>query len=134
MKIITVFLLVLLASGICYSQQVAYQSNFESKKYKVEGSYQIVKIETGYALRLSEDFDTKSGPDLKIFLSPLSKNQLTGRNATEGAIQIALLKSTDGEQQFDIPAHVDLTTFRSVAIHCEKYSVLWGVAPLVQQD
>ena len=100
----------------------------------MEGTYQIVKSGEGYVLRLSQGFDTKNGPDLKIFLSPLSTNQLTGGNATEGAVRITLLKSTDGRQQFDIPAHVDLITFHCVAIHCEKYAVLWGVAPLRPQE
>ena len=75
-------------------------------------------------------FKTATAPDLKIFLSPKAVKDLTSRNATSGSLYVAKLKASKGDQSYTVPAHVDLTKYKSVIIHCEKYSKLWGAGKL----
>lgn len=77
-------------------------------------------------IRFSDDFKTKKGPDLKIFLSPQTVGEVTGKTALDGAVTLGVLKSNKGTQDYVVPNGVSLANFSSVLIHCEAYSVLWG--------
>ena len=96
------------------------------KKYSIKGDYKIVEENGKTLLVLGPSFKTKGGPDLKLFLSPLSISEVNGRNATRDSVLISKLKSSKGSQTYEIPAGVDLSQFQSLVIHCERFSVLWG--------
>ncbi len=57
---------------------------------------------------------------------PQSIENVTGKNATDGAELVAVLKSTKGSQEYVLPANIDVSNFNSLLIHCEAYSLLWG--------
>ena len=99
---------------------------FVSKRYNIQGSWEITEIEGQTAIRFSDDFKTKSGPDLKLFLSPAPVDEVTGRSVTDTARKIAVLASNKGEQTYILPDDVDLTEYQSLLIQCEAFSVLWG--------
>lgn len=99
---------------------------FTKKKYGIKGDWQIIQKDGQTILRLSDDFKTKKGPDLKIFLSPKSVAAVSGKTATQGSVLISELNSNKGGQDYVIPANVNLANFSSVLIHCEEFSVLWG--------
>ena len=108
----------------------AKSGNFEKSSFKIKGDWTIVKENGQTIFRLSEDFKTKNGPDLKLFLSPKTVDTLTGQTATQGAVKLSVLKSNKGSQDYVIPADIDLSQFSSILIHCEAYSKLWGGANL----
>jgi len=108
----------------------AKSGQFTKATYKIQGDWEIVKENGQTILRLSDDFKTKRGPDLKIFLNPNSLDAVTGATATSGAIKLGELKSNKGAQDYVIPADIDLANFGSLLIHCEAFSKLWGGANL----
>ncbi len=81
-------------------------------------------------IEFSKDFRARSAPDLRLFLSPLEASSVTGGNAMREAVRLGLLKSNTGVQRFEIPVDTDLGRIRSVVVHCEQYSKLWGTSPL----
>jgi len=99
---------------------------FFKKKYKINGTWTLVKLNTKTLIRFSGDFKTKNGPDLKVFLSPKSEADVNGKNALEGALKLGVLTNNRGAQEYEIPAGTDLSQFSTVLVHCEAYSVLWG--------
>jgi len=99
---------------------------FFKKKYSIKGTWTLVKRDDKTTIRFSDDFKTKNGPDLKVFLSPKSAAEVNGKNAVEGAIQLGVLKNNKGAQVYEIPAGTDLSQFSTLLVHCEAYSVLWG--------
>lgn len=99
---------------------------FVKKRKSIKGDYKIIRENGQTIIRFSEDFKTKNGPDLKVFLSPQTIGAVNGKTATQGAINLGVLKSTKGTQDYVIPAGVSLSNFASVLVHCEAYSVLWG--------
>lgn len=103
---------------------------FTNQEYKITGTWRIYTEAGKTYLALSDDFRTRRGPDLKVFLSPLTASEVTGRNATNGSVLVAPLDSNRGAQTFEIPEGTDLTAFQSVVIHCERFSKLWGAGPL----
>lgn len=104
--------------------------SFEKSKFKIKGDWQIVEENGQTIFRLSDDFKTKNGPDLKLFLSRKAVGDVTGKTATNDAVKLSVLRSNKGSQDYVIPADVDLSQFRSILIHCEAYSKLWGGANL----
>lgn len=99
---------------------------FVKKKKSIKGNYSVVQENGQTIIRFSNDFKTKNGPDLKIFLSPQTIQAVNGKSATAGSVQLGVLKSTNGTQDYVVPAGVNLADFNSVLVHCEAYSVLWG--------
>lgn len=110
------------------AQNVVSQGSWTTAGYAVEGQWKIVSQEGGWVLELPASFSTKKAPDLKLFLSKRSPGELSNRNATDGSVLIAPLKSPQGAQTYRLPG--DPAGYTSLLIHCEKYSKLWAVAPL----
>ena len=117
---------------IAQEQRVLYSSTFWKKgSNTIEGLYTCVERPDGTRIvRLGEDFRTKAGPDLKIVLSPRTFDQVTKKNVLDGGLVLGSLRSNEGAQEFAIPKDVKLDRYKSIAIHCEKYTKLWGAAPL----
>jgi len=101
---------------------------FTKTSFKIKGQWQIVRENGQTIFRVSEDFKTKNGPDLKLFISPKKVESVTGTTATTGAVRLGVLRSSKGAQDYLIPEGVDLSQFGSILIHCEAYSKLWGGA------
>lgn len=96
---------------------------------KISGTWHLYDKGTYRELHFI-DFKTKKAPDLQVFLSPHFLSNTTNKNAMDGAKPLGKLKSPKGNQVYRIPADVDLKKFRSVLIHCKKYSKLWGAGNL----
>lgn len=126
---ITKAALVLFLSIFISSLASAQSGSWTKKSNSISGTWEIVKDGAGHKLVL-KGFKTKSAPDLKLFLSKNSLGSLTGKNATSGAVRIAKLKATKGDQEYAIPAGVDVGNFKTLILQCEKYSKLWGGAAL----
>ncbi|CAM2069874.1 DM13 domain-containing protein [Sulfidibacter corallicola] len=103
---------------------------FKKKEKDIRGSFTVKDIGGKKVLRLGSDFKTKNGPDLKIVLSPKTFAEANGKNAMVGGFVVGPLKATKGTQSYPLPAKIDLSRYKAVLVHCEKYSVLWGGADL----
>lgn len=99
---------------------------FIKKKKKLKGAWEVVQRGDKTFIVFGDDFRAANGPDLKIFLSPKTVSDVTGKTAINGALNIGELKATKGAQEYEVPAGVNLADYSSVLVHCEAYSVLWG--------
>jgi len=128
-KIIGIMLFVLVVS-ISYGQETLKSGTWIEKSNDIKGSWSIIKNEGQIKIILADGFRTKSAPDLKIFLSKKSTNDVKSSNATKDAVLISKLKSAKGGQEYIVPAQIDLSEYQTIIIHCEEYSVLWGAASI----
>lgn len=108
------------------AQAAEQGGSFVKKSFSIKGDWQVVQENGQTIIRFSDDFKTKSGPDLKVFLSPQSIAAVNGDTAIDGAVLLGVLKNKKGGQDYVVPEGVDLANFGSVLVHCEKYSKLWG--------
>lgn len=99
---------------------------FVKKRYSIHGSAKVEAMDGQKHLIFSEDFKTKNGPDLKVYLSKRSLDSLSAQDVDNSAIRLSVLKSHKGAQSYIIPENIDLDEYESVVIQCEAYSVLWG--------
>jgi len=102
------------------------EKHFVKKRYEISGTAKIETIGTETHLILSEDFKTKSGPDLKVFLTKKPIGELTGKAVIEHGLKLGVLKSNQGSQSYIIPDDINLSDYESIVIHCEAFTVLWG--------
>ena len=108
---------------------VVASGSWTKKTAKISGTWSIVDDGKTKTIHL-KGFSTKKAPDLKLFLSPQTAKAATNKNATTGSALIIKLKSHKGDQSYTLPASADPSKFKSILIHCEKYTKLWGAANL----
>ncbi len=113
-------------TDVAASVAPSVNQSFFKKRYRIKGTWSLEQRDGKTFVKFSDDFKTKNGPDLKVFLSPKSADDVTGKTAVDGSINLGVLKSNKGTQEYEIPAGTDLNQFGTVLIHCEAYSVLWG--------
>jgi len=111
-----------------------WRGELTKKSKALKGSVRFVSANGNRFIVFGDNFKTKNGPDLKVVLSPLSFDEVTGKNAMRGAKVVALLQAVSGSQRYTIPPEIDLDGMKSLLIHCEKYSVLWGGVSLTSLD
>ena len=120
------FTLLVMLSSISMVSQTTLKGTWQKQNKSISGHFEIEKTNGTTYIVLSDDFKTKSAPDLKLFLSKKRVSDITGKNATKDAILISELKKTKGSQKYKVPANVQLASYTSLIIHCEQYSIFWG--------
>lgn len=138
--IIAVISGLIIAGGVSptAADEIIASGSWTPKSFTIEGEWKIVvrqlseenKLVTQRFIIFDDKFKTRKGPDLKVFLSPYSVSAVNDKTVTPVAIEIGELKSHRGAQQYEIPADVDLTKFKSLLIHCKAFSHLWGGADI----
>ena len=113
-------------ASVVQEASYATSGDFVRKSKRLKGAWNVEQRDGKTFIVFSDDFRAANGPDLKIFLSPKSIADATGKNAVDGSINIGELKKTKGTQEYEVPAGINLADYGSVLVHCEAYSVLWG--------
>ena len=118
----------LLPVGAAFAGETVHEDEkpFVKKRYTIEGSAKIETVDGQSLLVFSEDFRTKNGPDLKLYISKKPLAALSAQDVDEGAVRLSALKSNKGAQSYILPSDLDLTEYESIVIQCEAYTVLWG--------
>lgn len=92
-----------------------------------EGSATIYELPDGNRVLRFEGFRSKNGPDLHVYLSTEAPTStFAGLGADE--IHLGALKGNVGNQNYDVPAEVDLSQYRSVVIYCVPFRVVFSTA------
>lgn len=103
---------------IAVAKPATNSSGFSNGSYgAVTGNARVYSINGKYQLAL-EDFTTSNGPDLKVYIS---KEQ-----QPVNFVNLGSLKSTAGNQLYDIPSTVDVKEYTYALIYCQQYSHLFG--------
>jgi hypothetical protein len=109
-----------------------YTGRLEGKIHSTSGRATIYKTAEGKEyLRLS-GFTTSNGPDVHVLLVRASEGAL-GQEIVKGGldgVELGSLKGNQGDQNYDLPATADLNQYQAVAIYCERFHAIFGVAKL----
>lgn len=89
--------------------------------HKVRGTATVLTDGEKRYIRF-ENFEATNGPDLYVYLS----NDLDATSY----VNLGELKGNIGDQNYEIPAEVDLEEYPYALIWCEQFSVLFGSAEL----
>ena len=89
------------------------------------GAVRIVTVGATRHVRF-DDVAIANGPDLHVYLA----SQTGGRFEVAGALYLGPLKATNGSFQYEVPAAMDLSSYRSVVVWCRAFGVLFTWADL----
>ena len=123
----------ILVVSILFSMNAVGQkgNSWINKYYTVSGNWSVEKESGKSYLVLHSDFKTSKGPDLKLFLTKKDATSLSKKDAVQKhGLLLGNLKSIKGEQHYLISAHITLSDYKSIVVHCEKYTKIWGASPL----
>ncbi|MCX4758621.1 DM13 domain-containing protein [Kitasatospora purpeofusca] len=106
------------------------RGRFVSGEHETTGTVRLVRLADGSTVLRLESLSTSEGPDVRVYLSarPASESRLDDLGA--GAIELDRLKGNRGNQNYPLPAGVDLAAVHSVVIWCKRFSVGFGAADL----
>ncbi|HJR09208.1 MAG TPA: DM13 domain-containing protein [Pyrinomonadaceae bacterium] len=103
---------------------------FHSVAHDTKGSATVYQLAGGKRTLRLTDFQTSNGPDVRVYLVAATD---AGDNETvtrAGFLEVGALKGNVGDQNYDVPADVDLAKYKAVTIWCKRFGVNFGTAPL----
>jgi Electron transfer DM13. len=107
--------------------------SFISHEHETTGEVTIWELPDGTRVLRIEGLQTSDGPDLKVWLSDQPViDGVDGWGVFDDGAYASLgdLKGNIGDQNYVIPADVDLDDFSAVSIWCERFAVSFGAAEL----
>jgi hypothetical protein len=109
------------------------EGSFRGVAHETKGTASIYQLPEGKKVLRFSGFETSNGPDVQVYLvaAPDAKDNETVTKA--GFIRIGDLKGNMGDQNYELPADLDLGKYRSVTIWCRRFGVNFATAPLMGQ-
>jgi hypothetical protein len=98
-------------------------------RYSVEGQATTFRLEDGSHLLRLEDFASTNGPDLFVYLTTADAEATDDELGAE-FVDLGVLTGNIGNQNYGIPADVDLDRFDTVVIWCRRFTTAFGAADL----
>lgn len=112
--------------------QPIFTGKLEGKAHETSGRATIYESTGGKRyLRLS-DFTTSNGPDVHVVLAR-EEDKALDQEIVKGSlesVELGALKGNQGDQNYDLPATVDLNEYQAVVIYCERFHAIFGTARL----
>lgn len=111
------------------------RGSFVTHEHDTTGTASIVRLPDGSRILRLEGLETSDGPDLKVWLStaPVVEGRAGWHVFDDGRYQnLGKLKGNRGNQNYALPADLDLAAFRSISIWCDRFNVSFGAAPLTK--
>jgi hypothetical protein len=99
---------------------------FRGLSHGAEGQAKVLDLGGRRVLRF-ENFSVQNGPDLFVYLSALP-GDAPERDYPGTFLDLGRLKGNIGDQNYEIPADVDLARYRSVVIWCKRFSTPFAAA------
>ncbi|MCH9851567.1 MAG: DM13 domain-containing protein [Actinomycetia bacterium] len=113
---------------------VTAEGTFISHEHSTAGKARIITLEDGSRVLRLVGLDTDNGPDLKVWLA--AAPVIEGRDGwfvfdDDEYLSLGALKGNKGNQNYPIPDDADISDLTSVTIWCERFSVSFGAAELI---
>ncbi len=97
------------------------------------GQALVYQLADGSRILRLDGFEVDNGPDLHVYLAPIDPVPSSVGSEIAGSVDLGKLKGNLGDQNYDIPADLDLSQFKSVVIWCQPFRVPFIAAPLTVQ-
>lgn len=97
---------------------------FVGDAHPTSGTATVLGNGTGQRFLRFEEFATDNGPDLNVYLVDSSTGDVSDY------VDLGDLRGNIGDQNYEIPADVDLDRYDTVVIWCVRFGVAFGSAPL----
>ena len=124
----------LLLAGTAQAQEKAAKVLAKGEIHNADktgsGTATIYQLADGKRVLRLTNFSVENGPDLHVRLIKADDAKDTTSVAKTDHVELAKLKGNKGDQNYDVPADVDLGKYKVVSIWCNRFSVNFAAAPL----
>jgi hypothetical protein len=103
---------------------------FHTNAHETKGVATIYSLPGGQRVLRLTGFETSNGPDVQVYLVAAADVNDNETVKAAGFVNVGALKGNIGDQNYDIPADLDLAKYRAVTIWCRRFGVNFGTAPL----
>jgi hypothetical protein len=100
---------------------------FESVRHPATGVVTAIRLARGGRVLTLTRFGTDNGPDLRLYLVA---GPARSEDEVRDYVDVGALKGNRGDQQYELPADLDLGRYSTAVVWCRAFSVLFGRAPL----
>lgn len=107
---------------------------FHSGAHETKGMAAVFQLADGKKTLRLTDFATSNGPALHVYLVAADDAKDNDTVKKAGFLDLGPLKGNIGDQNYDLPADTDLRKYRAVTIWCQRFSVNFGTAPLMNDS
>jgi len=106
------------------------EGSFRGVAHETKGTASIYRLPEGKQVLRFSGFETSNGPDVHVYLVAAAdaKDDATVKNSS--VIDLGSIKGNIGDQNYDLPAGVDLAKYRAVTVWCKRFGVNFATAPL----
>lgn len=104
----------------------ALEGSFQGLAHPTTGTARVVEQPDGSRVLTLTGFETDPGPDLYVYLVPGAASG----ESVDGGTRLGRLKGNIGDQQYALPAGLDLDARATAVVWCRAFSVSFGAATL----
>ncbi|MEN8650042.1 DM13 domain-containing protein [Streptomyces sp. 21So2-11] len=108
---------------------------FISHEHRTSGTVRILRLPDGSRTLRLTGLDTSNGPDLRVWITdaPVKEGTAGWGVFDDGKYEnLGRLKGNKGDQNYALPAGLDLSRYSSVSIWCDRFNVSFGAAALTR--
>jgi hypothetical protein len=114
--------------------QTIFSGSFHGVAHETRGTATVYQLVDGKRVLRFADFETSNGPDVNVYLAAAEDANDNETVTNAGFVSLGSIKGNVGDQNYDLPADLDLNKYRSVVIWCKRFGVNFGTAPLKMQQ
>ncbi|WP_172803711.1 DM13 domain-containing protein [Actinoalloteichus hymeniacidonis] len=103
---------------------------FVSQEHATSGTAEIIELADGSRIVRLTDLASSDGPDLRVAITDQEAGGDWFKYRDNRYHELGVLKGTHGNQNYEVPAELDLDGLSSVVIWCHRFSVAFGSAPV----
>jgi hypothetical protein len=101
--------------------------SFESVRHPATGVATAIRLARGGRVLTLTGFEVDNGPDLRLYLVA---GPARSEDEVRDSVDLGALKGNRGDQQYELPADLDLSHYSTAVVWCRAFSVLFARAPL----
>jgi hypothetical protein len=104
--------------------------SFASGAHPTSGTATLYKLDDGKTVLRLTNFETSNGPAVHVYLTAATAVNGNSDVTSGKFVDLGGLKGNVGNQNYDVPADIDLSQYHGVSIWCSRFSVNFGYAKL----
>src|SRR5215469_13891001 len=105
------------------SETVLASGSFHGVAHHTKGTASVYQLPDGKRILRLTNFDTSNGPDVHVYFVAASDANDSDAVKKAGFMELGSLKGNIGDQNYELPAHIDLAKYRAVTIWCQRFGV-----------
>lgn len=111
--------------------KVLLSGEFHSVAHDTKGMATLHQLTDGKRILRLTGFETSNGPDVRVLLVAAADAADNAAVTNAGFVELGKLKGNIGDQNYEVPADLDLQKYGAVTIWCNRFGVNFGTAALM---